>query len=361
MGLKNYDNTPEELRAILGSFYVPHSEALELRPLTTGFINDTYLVHDAQGPKFILQRINHKVFANVDGLMGNVSKALERLKADDYKDITLLKTKEGTFFLPFKNSFWRLMEFVDDSVTYDNATTPQIAFEAGRVLGNFHRLMQHADPADYVDTIPLFHDLSARIRQFGDSLIHGSETRLDLAKPTIDSVQGIYRKLKKMDLNALPLRVCHNDTKLNNILFSRKTGLALCLIDLDTIMAGRFLFDFGDAVRTIANTAAEDERDLGKIGFDRPLFEAFVKGLKVHGSFLTEEEVASLPLGAVLMPFLHGLRALTDYLNNDVYYRVSYETQNLDRAMSLLDCAQKTLHELPFMESCVRSHLGHAG
>ena len=152
----------------------------------------------------------------------------------------------------------------------------------------------------------------------------------------------------------LPVRLCHNDTKLNNILFSKTNNKALCLIDLDTLMKGYFFYDFGDAARTIANTAAEDEKDLNKITFNKELFSAFIDGLKNSTRFLSASELKTLPLGVVFMPFIHGLRALTDYLNGNIYYQVAYENQNLDRCLSLFNFAEKAYAEIDFISKEIK-------
>ena len=154
-------------------------------------------------------------------------------------------------------------------------------------------------------------------------------------------------------LKLLPKRLCHNDTKLNNILFSKTTNKALCMIDLDTLMPGLFLYDFGDAIRTIVNPIPENSTDYDAITFDKELFTAFIDGLAPHISFLTKEEKETMALGAVYMPFIHGLRALTDFLNNNTYYKVSYENQNLDRCTNLFTFTNAAFENLDFMNALV--------
>ncbi|MGB3150242.1 MAG: phosphotransferase, partial [Maribacter sp.] len=185
--------------------------------------------------------------------------------------------------------------------------------------------------------------------------------KLETAKNAIHFARKTLVQLKEIDFAQIPLRICHNDTKLNNILFSKISGKALCLIDLDTLMKGYFFYDFGDAVRTIANTAPEDERDNNKITFNKSLFSAFIKGLADNGLFLLKEELDSLCFGAVFMPFIHGLRALTDYLNNDRYYKTTYENQNLDRCSSLFNFTQKALDNVPFMEKTIQEYFPSNG
>ena len=357
MAVKNY---PEgELNALLGHFAIPKKQ-YGFRPLTDGYINDTFLVKEGHTPLYILQRVNHLVFPNVAGLMGNVQKALGQLQAPDYQNIILVATVDGQFYYRKEApelGFWRLMTYIDGSTAYNTTRNPNIAKEAGRIIGKFHLLLQPTNRSDYVDTIPRFHDLSLRKNQFNTAFAQASHDKLEIAKNAIQFANETLVKLESMQLEGLPIRICHNDTKLNNILFSKETDKALCLIDLDTLMRGHFHFDFGDAVRTIVNTAPEDEQDHQKITFERDLFNAFVEGLAANGPFLTETEIKALPLGAVLMPFLHGIRALTDYLNNNIYYKVAYENQNLDRCLSLFDFTKKALAQENFMEQLLTQKL----
>jgi len=340
------------LKDLLVNFSIPEKD-YSFRPLTDGYINDTFLVLSEGQPFYILQRVNHLVFKNVEGLMNNVQNALEFLEDDDYHKITLVKTRFGLRY--FKDdrggtAYWRLMTYIDQSTAYNTTENVDIAFEAGRIIGKFHLLLTDANIDSYIDTIPRFHDLDLRKGQFNEALKNADQKKKEIASKDIQFAIKTLIKLGSMDPGMLPVRVCHNDTKLNNILFSKKTDKALCLIDLDTIMKGNFHFDFGVAIRSIVNTAPEDEQEHSKITFKKPLFEAFVKGIASNKSFLSQEEINALPLGAVLMPFLHGIRALTDYLNNNIYYKVAYENQNLDRCRSLFDFTNKALNNLDFMQ-----------
>lgn len=343
------------LNLILDHFSLPQ-KTYGFQGLHQGFINDTYLVLDENQPKYILQRINHLVFKDVDGLMGNIDHALHRLNAPDYKQITLVKTKLGNTFYT-DSGYWRLMTYIDESTAYNTTTDIPVAKEAGRIIGKFHQLLDNANLEDYVDTIPRFHDLAWRKEEFQEALRTAAPEKLAIAN---DGILFAYKTLKilaALDKADFPVRICHNDTKLNNILFSTATNKALCLIDLDTLMKGYFYYDFGDAIRTVVNPADEDEKDLSKIRFDKTLFLAFVEGLQSNGPFLTQQEIDLLPLGAAFMPFIHGLRALTDYLNNNRYYKVAYENQNLDRSRSLFDFTQKALNELDFMHAVLQENL----
>lgn len=356
--MKYYSKT--DLNAILAHFSVAEKE-YTFNPLTDGYINDTFLVFEDRAPRYILQRVNHKVFKNISGVMNNIKHALLYLDAPDYRKITLVETKTGKEYLELHDEasdFWRIMTYIDNSTAHNTTTDSKIAFEAGRIIGKFHLLLEHDDTTNYVDTIPRFHELELRENEFKEALSSTIIERKRIAEPAIDFAHKILSVLEQINLSEQPIRICHNDTKLNNILFSKKTGNALCLIDLDTLMIGRFLFDFGDAVRTIVNTATEDEKDPTKITFEKELFEAFVDGLAVNKSMFSQKEIQTMPWGAVLMPFLHGIRALTDYLNGNLYYKVAYENQNLDRCLSLFDFTQKALDEMEYMKEVVRGKLG---
>ncbi len=356
--MKHYSDS--DLNAILTHFSVAEKE-YTFNPLTDGYINDTFLVFEDGLPHYILQRVNHNVFKNIAGIMNNIKHALRYLEAPDYSKITLVKTKAGKEYLELQNQasdFWRIMTYIDNSTAHNTTTDPKIAFEAGRIIGKFHLLLENDDTENYVDIIPRFHDLELRKEQFETTLTTANLERMEIAASPIDFAKEILSVLEKIDPAELPIRICHNDTKLNNILFSKETSKALCLIDLDTVMTGRFLFDFGDAVRTIVNTAPEDEKDHTKITFEKNLFEAFVEGLAVNKSMFSQKEIETMAWGAVLMPFLHGIRALTDYLNGNIYYKVAYENQNLDRCLSLFDFTKKALDEIGYMEEVVRGKLG---
>jgi len=345
--------TSASIQKILIEFNL-NGSSTQCTPLNSGLINDTYLVTEGDGQQYILQKINTQVFKNADILMDNISFSLPYLKAEDYALITFLTTKTGANYYVQNNGLWRMMTYIPNSTTYDTTTDPKTAFEAGRIISKFHQLLQNVNTAVYKDTLPKFHLLSHRKQEFRQALETANVDKLEVAESAILKAQHFIMVLQNLNTDGLPVRVCHNDTKLNNILFSESSEKALCLIDLDTIMKGYFFYDFGDAVRTVVNNAPEDERQHKLIRFDKTLFASFVDGLASNGSLLTSSEKESLPLGTVFMPFIHGLRALTDYLNNNKYYKVTYENQNLDRCLSLFNFAEKALDQKDFMARYIR-------
>ncbi len=328
----------------------------QFHTIHAGYINDTHLVSDNDVPKFILQRINHNVFKDIKGLMSNIDLALKQLDDPEYAKIALVKTRtKDTFYED--NGYWRLMTYINQSTAHNTTEDPKIAFEAGRIIGKFHQLLGTSPIEKYVDTIPKFHDMDLRFTQLQKAITGADAEKRNTAASAIHFTSVMYPELQRLIRAKLPFRICHNDTKLNNILFSKTTNKALCLIDLDTLMKGHFYFDFGDAIRTIVNPANEDEKDLNKITFDRSLFLAFIEGLQTQGPFLTKIEIDHLALGVVFMPFIHGLRALTDYLENNKYYKASYQNQNLDRSISLFDFTQKAWEEVDFMQTMIQKEL----
>lgn len=349
--------THQSILHILLEFNLNTSK-FEYTTLNSGLINDTYLVSGDTGQQYILQKINHKVFKNPEVLMNNINYTLPSLSANDYAQITFLSTTDGQNCLKKGDEFWRIMTFIPNSTTYDTTTDTDIAFEAGRIIGRFHDLLKKVDVEIIEETLPKFHNLVYRTQEFKEALKNTASQKKEIAHKAIEQAHHFLKELEQLNNENLPIRVCHNDTKLNNILFSKATQKALCLIDLDTIMKGYFFYDFGDAIRTVVNNAPEDEQNHDLIHFDEHLFKAFVDGLASNNSFLSSADISSLPLGAVFMPFIHGLRALTDYLNNNKYYKVTYENQNLDRCLSLFNFAEKALAKKDFMASYTQQKLG---
>ncbi len=339
--------------------FVIERKRYQVIPIVQGYINHTFKIADQGIPKYLLQHLNRHVFQDIEGLMQNLEAILPFLNQKGYASIDLMPTKARTpLYRDTDREYWRLMTFIPESISYNTTNDLKVANESGKILGIFHRLLKDVPLTALVETIPGFHDLKKRVTEFNTAIKNTPQDRLVKAKKWILFAETTLSKMGTDLPEELPLRICHNDTKLNNFLFSKQTGEALCLIDLDTVMPGYFHFDFGDAIRTLVNPSKEDERDLNKISFDLKMADAFLRGLKESDLELTTAEKKALPYGAVLMPFLHGLRALTDYLNNDIYYQVSYPEQNLHRSISLFTVAQKTLDHKEELANSVSSILG---
>ena len=314
--------------------------------LASGHINDTYLIETLQNTFFVLQRINHGVFKDVPGLIANkvniskhLLKKLEHLSESELKRrvLSFVKTKKGAYYYLDKDeNYWNMMVYIDDSRTFETVNDEEIAYEGGKLFGQFLNLTSDFDATKLVEVIPNFHNMTFRYSQFEDALKVASTQRLKQAKSYIKQVEDLKEEMHVIqnlkDTDQIKLRVTHNDTKISNALFDLDNK-GLCVIDTDTVMPGIVHYDFGDAIRTICNTAAEDEKNLDLVNFNLVFYKAYVKGfLEEMKSALSPIEIKHLPLGAKTMIFIMAIRFLTDFLNGDIYYKTAYPEHNLDRA-----------------------------
>lgn len=317
-------------------------------PIDSGHINATYLISTDLGASYVLQKINHAVFKRPADVVSNkitVSKHLQR-KLDENPGSAITKrvlnfcrSREGDYlYQDAGGNYWNLMDFIENSRVYLKTPDRGIALEAGRAFGSFLALTEDLDPAAIKETLPRFHSMSLRFEQFDEAVAKAPDDRLQRAQQIIECANRLRPEMHVLEASVaegrIPLRVTHNDTKISNALFS-EDGIALCVIDLDTVMRGVVHYDFGDAVRTICSSADEDEPDESKIDFSLEYFEAFVRGfIGDSGINLNEAEIEGLPISAKAMTFIVGLRFLTDYLNNDIYFDTRYDDHNLVRARS---------------------------
>ena len=343
--------TKTELNIILSNFDVNTSK-YSYEIINTGYINDSYYIIENGERKYVLQKINTNVFKKIDEIKNNINLSISKLKDINYHKIKFIDPISQELFYNSGKEYWRLMEYVKGSYTKDNAENTNDAFEAGRILSLFHILLKDEDLEKYLYTLDNFHNLPHRIKEFEESLDYSDSNLKEECKEEINFSIEMFDRLIVFYNSSLPERICHNDSKLNNILFSSSSE-GLCMIDLDTIMKGYFHYDFGDAIRTIVNPASEEEKDLSKILFNKSLFKAFIDGLKSNGEFLSNKELELLPLSTALMPFIHGLRALTDYLNGNIYYKVNYPKQNLIRSRNLFAFSKLTLKHQNFMRESI--------
>lgn len=315
-----------------------------------GHINETYLVTCDTGLSYILQKINRQVFQNPEGLMENIVRVtafLEHRTTDRRMSMHLVPASDGCMYtVDEKGEYWRVYEFVTDSICLQRAEKPQDLYHVGLAFGNFQQLLADFPAGVLHESIRDFHNTKVRYMQFHEALerdIMGraescvKEIRFALAH---ESEAGMI--VDGLADGTLPLRVTHNDTKLNNILLDYTTRKPLCVIDLDTVMPGSALYDYGDSVRFGVSTALEDEKDLTKVHVDMDLYQVFTKGyLDGCGGSLTEAETVLLPVGAKLMTLECGVRFLTDHLNGDRYFRISRESHNLDRCRTQFKLVQE--------------------
>lgn len=340
----------DEAVAAFGIADAINGTLVQQSPYGNGHINDTFLLRyetaDHSEKKYILQRMNHDIFRNPPLLMENIVHVTDHLRGiirsrggdPERETLNVLKTRDGaSFFRDSGGSYWRVFPFIERSVCLEKVRNAKDFYDSAVAFGSFQKMLADFPAGTLHETIPNFHNTSSRFRDFRAAVQSGDRERAALARTEIafaldrESETAVLTAL--LDAGALPLRVTHNDTKLNNILFDADTGKALCIIDLDTVMPGLSLYDFGDSIRFGASTGDEDEPDLDKVSLDLSLFEAFTKGyLEGCAGSLTAKEIEMLPMGAKLMTYECGIRFLADFLTGDTYFKVHRENHNLDRA-----------------------------
>jgi hypothetical protein len=349
------------------SAFLQNEEVLSITRHGNGHINDTYLV-ETDRDKYILQRINTQIFGNPDELMSNILGVTTHLKdkireqgGDDKRQtLTVIKTADGKLYYRDENrNVWRMYLFIKDSVCLERAEGSRDFYESGVAFGRFQELLSDYDAGSLYATIPDFHNTPKRCEDFERSVVKDICGR---AQSVLSEIEFVRERKEKMARGQrllvekkLPLRVTHNDTKLNNIMMDKKTGKTLAIIDLDTVMPGLSIYDFGDSIRFGANTACEDERDLSKVSLDMELFEAYAEGfIKGAVGGLTKEESSELVYGAWNMTMECGMRFLTDYLAGDTYFKTSREGQNLDRARNQFALARDMEEKEEEMKRVIR-------
>ena len=336
--------TNNDYLQILSNFSLSEN-AIEAAPFGNGHINDTLKVTTESGEtKYILQRINHHIFTNVEMLQNNISivtshirKKLEgRGETDiDRKVLTFLPTKEGKKYFYDGDNYWRVCMMITDSKSLEEVN-PELSYEAGKAFGDFQSMLSDIPDGALGETIPNFHNMEFRLQQFRDALKANAAGRIESVGDIVDELEKranamciqeeLFREGK------LNKRINHCDTKVNNVLFDNATGKVLCVIDLDTVMPGYVLSDIGDFIRTGANTGAEDDSNLDNINVNMEIFKAYTRGyMETAKSFLTPLEISFLPYGGRLLTYMQTVRFFTDYLNGDTYYKIHHPEHNLQR------------------------------
>ena len=306
------------------------------KTFSSGHINNTYLIITDKKPFYVLQKINGNVFTKAKEVIENKVKVASHLEAKGIKTLTYLTTKNNlNYYLDSNGNYWNLSLFIENSETHIKVDSSKIALEAGKATGIFLNDV-HDFKGTLVDILPKFHNMTFRFSQFDEALKKASTNRKKLAQNWIDFANSNRNEMRVLDVainkNKIPLRVTHNDTKISNILFDKNQN-AICLIDLDTVMLGAIHFDFGDVLRTICNTTNEDEKDISKVKFNFNYFKSYTQGfVETIKNSLTKNEIDFLPVSPKIITFIMGLRFLTDFLNNDIYYQTKYGNHNLDRA-----------------------------
>ena len=360
----------KQLNEIVAHFHTEGSVA-EIAPLGAGLINDTYKVAtaEADAPDYVLQRINHTIFKDVEMLQANITAVTAHIRrkltesgADDIerKVLTLVTSdRDKTYYYDGEN-YWRMMVFIPRAQTFE-AVTPEYSRYAGQAFGSFQAMLSDL-PDELGETIPDFHNMEFRLGQLHDALKTDPVRRVQEVRYYIDEIERRAEEMCEAERlhreGKLPKRVCHCDTKVNNMLFD-EDGHVLCVIDLDTVMPNFIFSDYGDFLRTGANTGEEDDKDLDHVNFDMEIFKAFTEGyLKEASSFLTDVEIENLPYAAALFPYMQCVRFLTDYINGDTYYKIKYPEHNLVRTRAqfrLLQSVEDCMLQMQaFIDQCLR-------
>ncbi len=333
---------------VLNRFAI-EGELLEIEELKRGHINRTYVATWGSGTdrrRYVHQVVNHRIFRDIDALMGNLDLVTSRLQEckrtgglrDDELTLTLIRSRDGqTYLKDDQGEYWRTFEYLENTTTYDVCPSPDVARESAAILGRFQRCLFDLDPSRVKDTIPDFHHGGKRFDAFESAVTSDLKGRATSCATEVSF--ALQRRefgsilIDNLTAGAIRRRVCHNDMKLNNVLFDAKGEQAVCLLDLDTCMPGTVLFDFGDLARNTAVPSAEDEQDFSKVSMDMNLYRAICEGyLGEVGSLLSPRELQLMSVAPRVLALTLGVRFLTDYLSGDTYFRVHRPHHNLERA-----------------------------
>ncbi|RHU29013.1 MULTISPECIES: phosphotransferase enzyme family protein [Parabacteroides] len=362
--------TKEELLNILDQFTLAE-KVVSAEPFGNGHINDTLKVTNEKGEiKYVLQRINHLIFTNVDMLQNNINTVTTHIRKKleakgesdiDRKVLTFLPTKDGKPYYFDGDSYWRVCLFIPNSKSYEEVT-PELSYEAGKAFGDFQSMLSDLPEGSLGETIPNFHNMEFRLQQFHDAVKANAAGRLEEVKDLIEEVEKraeamciqerLYREGK------LQKRTNHCDTKVNNMMFDADTDKVLCVIDLDTVMPGFVLSDIGDFIRTGANTGAEDDENLDNVNVNMDIFKAYTRGyMETAKAFLSPLEISLLPYGGRLLTYMQTVRFLTDYINGDTYYKIHSPKHNLIRTKAQFKLLQSLEEHAEEMDDFMKEWL----
>ena len=359
----------KDLQHIAGQFAI-EGNVVEVRPLGNGLINTTYkVVTEGNAPDYVMQHINTAIFPDVDMLMDNITAVTAHIRkkleakntADiDRKVLKFVPCNDGKYYYMHEGKYWRIMVFIPDTVS-KTGVTPESSYIVGETFGDFQAMLADI-PVQLGETIKDFHNIEFRLQQFHDAVKADKVGRAAGVKDIIDEIEKRAESMTRSERlyreGTLPKRICHCDTKVDNILFDKNDDV-LCVIDLDTVMPSFIFSDYGDFLRSAANTQAEDSPEYDKIAFRMDIFKSFTEGyLKTARAFLTPVEIENLPYGATLFPYMQLVRFFTDYLDGDNYYKTQYADHNLVRSKNQLTLLQRAEEKIPEMEAFIKEQLG---
>lgn len=359
----------KDLKEIVAQF-ATKGEVAEIKPLGNGLINDTYIVKTTgDTPDYVLQRINHNIFKDVDVLQENIEAVTKHIRKKleeagvsdiDRKVLTFIPVKNGdkTYYHD-GDSYWRMMVFIPNATTKE-AVEPESSRSAGKAFGEFQAMLVDIDK-ELKESIPDFHNMEFRLKQLRDAVAADPVGRVKEVQPILDELEKRADEMCKAERlhreGKLPKRICHCDTKVNNMMYDQN-GEILCVIDLDTVMPSFIFSDYGDFLRTGANVVAEDDPNIDAVEFNMDIFRAFTEGyLESAKKFLTPLEIENLPYAAALFPYMQAVRFLTDYINGDIYYKIQYPEHNLVRTNNQFKLLRSVEDHTPEMHRFIAEQL----
>lgn len=361
------------IEQILEKFNI-EGELIDLKKNNSGNINKTYVAtfkkKNGLQKKYLIQKINTKVFTepyklmkNIEGVTTYLKKQMIKVGDNTHRVLEVIKTKDGKSLCYITNAsdtreYYRIYEYIDNSISYDQSVDKDIVFNTGKAFGNFQKLLRGYPMNKLEETIKDFHNTPERYKKLMDDIKFDSEGRVtEVSKEIVfilmreDICSLIMDDLKEGEI---PLRVTHNDTKVNNVMMNKDTGDFLAVIDLDTVMPGSMLFDYGDGIRSTSSTSSEDETDLSKVSINLKLFEAYTDGyLSEMAPYLKYEEVSLMAESVRIITLELAIRFLNDYINGDTYFKIDYDTHNLDRARNQIELVKDIEKKMDYMNSYI--------
>ena len=330
-------------------------------PIGNGHINSTFFCETTTGSKYVLQKINNNVFKDVALLMSNYSKVTKYLRGVGFGTIHLIKTRENQYYFDNGEALFRLYEYIDNVICYEKITNNELIYKTAQAFGQLHKALRGFDPTELGEVIPNFHNTKQRYQNLLDAI---KEDKHDRAKTCLKEIEQVKSLSDKYSLvvdaiarNEIPLAVSHNDPKINNVLFDKDTNEIRAVIDLDTVMPGSYLYDFGDALRSLFTGDNEDSEDLSKLVVNYEIFENYTRGyLSEMKGALSEKELEFLGFSSFLLSMECGMRFLEDYLRGDVYFKTSKDNHNLIRARTQITLALDIYSKLDKLNSIVEKY-----